>query len=323
MPFAKKLFNAGLLLGGALGAMAIYNRVTESLAGELDTVLTGKEYRYPWKYGDMFYEVKGADGAKPLLLIHSFGPGASSYEWRKNVDVLAEHFRVYTLDLLGYGSSDHPAIDYDAELYTDLLHDFIREVIGDQPVIAVAHGTTSAYIIACAFRRPQLFERLVLISPPQDILQETFPSPTNAALKTILRLPVLGQFVYNLLTSRQAIRRYYDRHGYHNLTLLTDELVEYIYTSAHQPNSHYAIASYLSGYLTLDVHEPLARLKVPVLAVWGREGALSPTEQAEAFKRVNPDLETRILDKSRFHLQEEQATNFNNLLREYASAIVS
>jgi pimeloyl-ACP methyl ester carboxylesterase len=322
MSLAKKMFNTGLLLGGALGAMAIYNKVTESLAGELDTILTGREAHYPWKYGDMFYEVKGASGAKPLLLIHSLGPGASSYEWRKNVDVLAEHFCVYTLDLLGYGSSDHPAIDYDAELYTDLLHDFIREVIGDQPVIAVAHGTTCAYIIACAFRRPQLFERLVLISPPQEILQETFPSPANTALKTALRLPVVGQFIYNLLTSRQGIRRYYDRHGYHNLTLLSDELVEYIYTSAHQPNSHYAIASYLSGDLTLDVHEPLARLKVPVLAVWGREGVLSPAEQAAAFKRVNPNLETRIFDKSRFHLQEEQATSFNNLLREYASATV-
>ncbi|HEY7413788.1 MAG TPA: alpha/beta fold hydrolase [Ktedonobacteraceae bacterium] len=326
MSFTKKLFNTSLLLGGTLGAMAIYNRITESLAGELDSVLTGKEYRYPWKYGDMFYEVKGAREAKPLLLIHSFGPGASSYEWRKNVDVLAEHFHVYTLDLLGYGSSDHPVIDYDAELYTDLLYDFIREVIGDQRVIAVAHGMTCAYIIACAFRRPQLFERLVLISPPQDILyeaQETSFNLVSAAFKAILRLPVIGQFIYNLLTSRRAIRSYYDKYGYHNLGLLTDELVEYIFTSAHQPNSHYAIASYLGDALTLDVREPLARLKVPALIVWGRESTLTPTEQAETFKQINPNLETRILDKSRFHLQDEQATSFNNLLREYANAPVS
>src|SRR5579885_1802242 len=97
-----------LLTGGAIGALAIFNRVTESMAGELDTVLTGEERRYPWKYGDMFYEVKGAREAKPLLLIHSFGPGASSYEWRKNIDALSEQFRVYSLDLLGFGLSDHP-----------------------------------------------------------------------------------------------------------------------------------------------------------------------------------------------------------------------
>src|SRR5581483_6830314 len=150
MNLTKKLLTTGLLVGGGLGALAIFNKMTESMAGELDTVLAGEERRYPWKYGDMFYEVKGAPEAKPLLLIHSFWPGASSFEWRKNVDVLAEHFRVYTLDLLGFGLSDHPAIDYEAELYTDLLHDFIREVIG-QPTIVVAHGLTCSFIIACAF----------------------------------------------------------------------------------------------------------------------------------------------------------------------------
>ncbi len=59
MAFAKKLLNTSLIISGALGAMTVYNRATEMLAGELDTVLTGEARRYPWKYGDMFYEVKG------------------------------------------------------------------------------------------------------------------------------------------------------------------------------------------------------------------------------------------------------------------------
>src|SRR5437762_1665572 len=141
MALAKKLLTAGALLGGALGAITIYNRLTESLSGELDTILTGEERRYPWKYGDMFYEVKGARDAKPLLLIHGFGPGASSYEWRKNVDALSEQFRVFTLDLLGFGLSDHPGIDYTAETFSDLISDFLKEAIG-KPAVVVAHGLT-------------------------------------------------------------------------------------------------------------------------------------------------------------------------------------
>ena len=86
MAFGKRLVTTGAVIGGTLGTLAIYNKVTESMAGELDTVLRGEERRYPWKYGDMFYEVKGSRDAKPLLLIHGFGPGASSYEWRKNVE---------------------------------------------------------------------------------------------------------------------------------------------------------------------------------------------------------------------------------------------
>src|SRR5947209_20382701 len=89
MKLTGKLLTAGLLVGGTVGTLAAVNKLTESQAGELDTVLTGEERRYPWKYGDVFYQVKGSRDAKPLLLIHAIAPGASSFEWRKNVDALA------------------------------------------------------------------------------------------------------------------------------------------------------------------------------------------------------------------------------------------
>jgi pimeloyl-ACP methyl ester carboxylesterase len=321
MTLTGKLLTAGVTGGAVLGALTIFNKMTESMAGELDTVLKGEERRYPWKEGDMYYQVKGARNAKPLLLIHSFGPGASSYEWRKNVDALAEQFRVYAVDLMGFGLSDHPLIDYTAETFADLIGDFIKEVIG-KPTVVVAHGMPCAYVIANAFRRPQLFERLVLVAPPPIILQEVVPGPGNTLWKTILRLPIVGQFIYNLLTTRQAIWGYYERQGYHNPNLIRDELVEYMYTSAHQPNSRYPMASFLSNYLTLDVHEPLNRLQMPTILVWGREGLTSPTEVTEAFKRVNPRVEIRLLDKSSFEAQDEQATNFNNLIKEFATTPV-
>ncbi len=317
MGFTKKLVTIGLVLGGTIGTLALVNGVTETMAGELDTVLTGEERRYPWKYGDMFYKVKGSRDAKPLVLIHSFAPGASSYEWRRNIDTLSEQFRVYAIDLLGFGLSDHPAIEYDGELYTDLLNDFIREVVG-KPAIVVAHGLPCAYVIAVAYRRPQLFERIVLLTPPTSIVQEVYPSALNTVQKTTLRIPVIGQFIYNILTTRQAIRGYYDAQGYHNPGLITDDLIEYIYTSAHQPDSRYAPASFLTGALNLDVHEALARLQVPVVAIWGRESASSPYEASAAFKRVNMQTEVQIIDKAAVQLQDEQAAQFNNLLRTYA-----
>jgi pimeloyl-ACP methyl ester carboxylesterase len=322
MKFTGKLLTASLAVGGVLGALTISNKMTESMAGELDTVLKGEERRYPWKDGDMYYQVKGAREAKPLLLIHSFGPGASSYEWRKNVDALSQQFRVYTIDFMGFGLSDRPAIDYTAETFADLIGDFIKEVIG-KPTTVVAHGLPCAYVVANAYRRPQLFERLILVAPPPTIMvQETVLGPLNVASKTLLRLPIIGQFIYNLLTSRKAIRDYYDRQGYHNPNLIHDELVEYVYTSAHQPNSHYPMASFLSGYLNMDVHEPLARLQMPVVLMWGREGLTSPADVSNTFKRINPRADIRILDRCSFELQDEQAASFNNLVKEFAAAAV-
>jgi len=90
--FTRKLLTSTLVVGGAVGAIALYNKFIESQVSEPDTVLKGEERRYPWKYGDIFYQVKGSRDAKSLLLIHGFGPGASSFEWRKNVDALVRAF---------------------------------------------------------------------------------------------------------------------------------------------------------------------------------------------------------------------------------------
>ncbi len=322
MKLTGKLLTTGLVVGGVLGTITVANKLTESMAGELNTVLTGEERRYPWKYGDMFYEVKGDRNAKPLLLIHSFGPGASSHEWRKNIDVLATQFCVYVIDLLGFGLSDRPSIDYTSETFTDLISDFIREVVA-KPTVVVAHGITCAFVIADTYRQPKFFERLVLVTPSPTMLQEQTTGPLNSAWKFVLRTPILGQFTYNLLASRRAIRGYYDRQGYHNQGLITDEIVEYIFTSAHQPNARFAAASFLSNYLTMDIHEAFARLPMPITVVLGREGTLTPSEASEAFKRVNPRIDVRIIDKCSQNPQDEQASTFNSLIGEFAGATVT
>ena len=317
-----KLLTATAVVGGTLGTLTLLNKMTESQAGELDTVLKGEGRRYPWKYGDVFYLVKGNRESKPLLLVHGFGPGASSYEWRKNIDALAEQFRVYALDLMGFGLSDRPPIDYTPETYADLINDFLKEVI-NKPTVVVAHGETSAYVIANAYRFPQLYERLVLVGPTPAILEETVPGPVNTALKFLLRTPIVGQFFYNMMTTRRAIQNYYDRGGYHNPGLITDELVEYIFSSAHQPNARYAAASAFTKGLSQDAHEPLARLQVPIVIVFGREAVPTPAESGAAFKRVNSRIETRTLDNCSGQPQDEQSTKFNALVREFAATPVA
>lgn len=63
----------------------------------------------------------------PLLLIHGFG--ASIYHWRYNIPILARDYHVYAIDLLGFGLSDKPIIDYSAELWRDQALAFIKEVV--------------------------------------------------------------------------------------------------------------------------------------------------------------------------------------------------
>ena len=130
-----------MLAGGAgVAALAALNAAIQRNASEPDdSALGGEAHFFRWKHGRVFYKTAGAENpGPPLVFIHGVGAGASSFMWRKNFDDLARDFRVYAFDLLGFGFSDKPAAaSYSADLYVDLITDFIREVSG-YPVNIIA-----------------------------------------------------------------------------------------------------------------------------------------------------------------------------------------
>jgi pimeloyl-ACP methyl ester carboxylesterase len=82
--------------------------------------------------------------------------------WRKNFDALARDFPVYALDLLGFGFSDKPGTaPYSAELYVELITDFIREVT-NYPVNVIASSLGAAYAVRVADEHPELINALIL-----------------------------------------------------------------------------------------------------------------------------------------------------------------
>ena len=54
--------------------------------------------------------MEAGDGP-PVILLHGFPE--TSYAWRKQIPVLAVHYRVVAPDLRGYGETEKPASGYD------------------------------------------------------------------------------------------------------------------------------------------------------------------------------------------------------------------
>src|SRR6185503_1197243 len=142
-----------MIAGGAgVAALAAMNATIKRNANEPDdSALGGEASFFESKYGRVFYKSSGVENpGPPLIFIHGVGAGASSFMWRKNFDELARDFRVYAFDLLGFGFSDKPAAaSYSADLYVDLITDFIREVSG-YPVNIIASSLGAAYAIRVA-----------------------------------------------------------------------------------------------------------------------------------------------------------------------------
>jgi pimeloyl-ACP methyl ester carboxylesterase len=309
-----------LLLGGAaLLTGAVLASLDEKIitgGGELYSPLDDNVQRYAWKYGDIAYTVMG-DGP-PLVLFHSINAGASSFEWRLNARPLAQRFRVYVPDLLGYGLSDRPALRYSARTFVELVTDFTREVVGERASV-LALSLTAAFVVQAAYEHPELFERLILIEPTGvagRLARE--PNLSDRLTGMVLSMPVLGTAIFTIIVSRWGLKSFLRGQAYYDRARVSDDIIDYDYLTSHQPGAIYVPRAFLSGQLNINIAEPFVRLAQPVLLVWGRDAGINPLRNGKALAALNPQARLEVFGQSRLLPHEEHTEQFNRLVMAFA-----
>ena len=307
-----------LLAGGAgMAALAAVNASIQRRALEPDDSALGGDARlFTWKYGEIFYKEAGRDnGGLPIVFIHGIGAGVSSFMWRKNFDDLAKDFRVYAFDFLGFGFSDKPpAAPYSADLYVELITDFIREVAGGR-VNVVASSLGASYAVRVADEHPELINAMILNAPAGYDTMHTRPGMTGAAFYGLLQSPVLGTSFHNVMASERSIRDYARRTLFYDYRRVTDRLVAHLYATSHQPGAQHAMAAFLSGYLNCDMRAAFSRLDQPLVLVWGKQDVTTPVAKALALIELNPRAWLEVFDYCRMLPEQEHPEKFNSLVR--------
>lgn len=317
MSLVGKIWKTTLTAGAGVAALAAINARIRRQAHEPDDAAFGGEARFfHWQHGNIFYKTAGAENkGQPLVFVHGIGAGASSFMWRRNFDQLARDFRVYALDLLGFGFSDKPAsAPYSADLYVELIADFIREVVG-APARLVANSLGAAYSVRVACEQPELVHSLVLVAPAGAGDLRARPGIAGAAFYGLLQSPVLGTSFYNVIASERSIRDYARKELFYDRRRATNRLVAQYYAASHQPGAQHAIAAFLSGYLNTDMRAAFAQLSQPVTLVWGKQDQTNPIEHAAELLRLHPRVGLEIFDRCRMMPQEEHSEKFNALVR--------
>ncbi|MBD0369510.1 MAG: alpha/beta fold hydrolase [Pyrinomonadaceae bacterium] len=312
-----KIWKTVLATGAGAAALAAVNANIRRNAKEPEENALGGEAKwFDWREGRVFYKESGAQHkGTPLVFIHGIGAGASSFMWRKNFDALAESFHVYALDLLGFGASEKPATaPYSADLYTDLIADFIHEV-AKAPADIIANSLAGAFTIRVADEHPHLVRSLILIAPTGADSLRARPGMTGAAFYGLLQSPVLGTSFYNVMSSERSIRDYARRQLFYDASRVTNRLVTQLYAASHQEGAQHAISAFLSGFLNTDIRDAFARLRQPVTLVWGKQDQMNPIEQAAALLSLNPNADMEIFDRCRMTPHEEHPEKFNAFIR--------
>ncbi|WP_416839018.1 alpha/beta fold hydrolase [Haloferax sp. DFSO52] len=265
-----KLRRAIGLAAAGLGVAAVANTALSNRAGPLEPPLDGTQKPYRWRGMDVSFVEAGDADAPTLVFLHGINAAGSSGEFREVFSELAEDYHVVAPDLPGFGLSDRPSLYYSPALYEDFVGDFLTEY--DDPAV-VASSLTSAYAVAAAARDDVSVSQFVLICPTS----RGGPDPKEW-LRELVRTPVVGETLFNVVASRRSIQYFNDDHGYFDPSKASDEWEDYEWRTAHQENARFAPASFVSGYLNsdIDLGTALADLDVPTTLIWGRESDITP-----------------------------------------------
>jgi len=255
----------------AAGAAVAASRGLRARAGKLEPPLSGDHDSYRWRGMDIHYTEAGDPDDETLVCVHGINAAGSSGEFRGIVADLAEDHHVVAPDLPGFGCSDRPPLRYSAALYEDFVGDFLAEY--DEPAV-LASSLSASYVTSALERGDTDASRLALVCPTAT----GGPEPPKTWLRELLRAPVLGEAVFNLLGSKPSISYFNADHGYWDPAKAGEEWQEYEWRTTHQEGARFAPASFVSGDLNSDLAlgPALADLDVPTTILWGREADLPP-----------------------------------------------
>jgi pimeloyl-ACP methyl ester carboxylesterase len=303
-----------LLAGAAtgLGLLAASNRAIAARAEPLDPALDGRQRTVRWRGMNVAYTEAGDPDAPDVVLLHGVNAAGSSGEFRAVFDDLARDYHVVAPDLPGFGRSDRPAMEYRPELYEAFVASFLARF--ERPTV-VASSLTAAFVTGALADAALDVARLLYVCPTT-----TGGPPANRLLRDLFRSPVVGESLFNLLTSRPAIRYFNADHGYYDTSVLSADWVDYEWQTAHQPNARYPAAAFVSGYLNSDVDlgGTLADVGVPVTFVWGREASVTPLSDGRELA-ATADARLVVFDDTKLLPHVEFPARFVDVVREELS----
>lgn len=275
----KKNYKTIALLGAAtISGIHVINRLYFSYAKSKEILNKTENNYYDWRFGKIRYQKKGNGNA--VLLIHDLDIGSSSYEFYRLADELAKTNEVYTIDLLGYGLSEKPNFTYTNFLYVQLVNDFIKNIIGKKTTL-ITSGEAAAIAVMTCHTNPGLIKNMIFINPISINKFNQIPTKRSKINKYMIETPVIGTFIYNLISNKESITKNFKEKYYYDFGNSKLEEVYAYLEAAHlnDYNAKYTYASYVGKYMNINIYQALKNIDHSIMIVFGKE-----YENAEMIK---------------------------------------
>jgi len=245
-----------------------------------------------------------------IILLHGYF--YDSFQWSKNIDALAKRFKVYALDLWGFGYSTREPMDYSYQLYVGQLLKFMDALSIDKAsLIGQSMGGGTCILFTTQHR--ERVNKMILVA------SGGMPNPLSLIAR-IACLPGIGELLFSMQGSRKGMLKtafIYDK------SLLTEEYVENVTRFHKVIGTTEVLLKILRkrfwGTLLADIHK-LAEIGVPILIVWGRQDKSIPLQLGQKMHRILKGSRLEILDPAGHCPNDEQPGKFNQIAVRFLSS---
>lgn len=273
---------------------------------------------WQWRGYPIRFQTAGTQGSA-VLLIH--GLGASSEHWRKNIPALAEHHRVYAIDLIGFGQSAKPApghppenpIEYRFDTWGEQIIAFCQEVIGE-PVYVAGNSIGCIVALQAAVMAPQMVRAIALLDCALRSQHERklnwYRRLTFPFVQKILTYPPIGHYFFVKLAQPKVLRKVLLK-AYGRAEAVTDELIDSLLQPTQEPGAADVFLSFITyskGPLPEDL---LPQITCPVLIAWGTADPFEPFAKGKALANF-PIVEEFIPLEGVGHCPQDEAPELVN-----------
>ena len=232
----------------------------------------------------------------PVICLHGVGFTAGGHEWFRNVEALAENFRVIAPDFVGWGAGSRLRQGYSFARLTDFVRE-LQDCLGIARSHVVGHSMGGWVASLFAYESPQRVDRLVLAGAGGAA---TRPLP----MMTEFQPPSLEE-VAAALAARCGLPE--------------DEVypwAEYAYGQVQDPEalaSYRRILAHMSDPETRNLYNMLRRypyIGSQTLVVWGEADQVNSLELGQQIARSIPGAALAVMQGGHFP-QMERPEEFN------------
>ena len=290
-----------------------------------------------WSYKGLrvHYRATGEESNTPIVLIHGFG--ASSDHWRNNAEVLAsEGFRIYGIDLIGFGRSEQNLqgeINYlDNQIWAKQLASFLDEIVDvkeNGKVILIGNSLGALTAITTLSLRPSLIKTIIAAPLPEPIainpitifIPIWFEKLKKFLIKLFFHLFPLKPLI-NLISKTKLIT--FGLQSAYFRSIANDNLLKRIVSvPARRPNAAKALRSMCIGMSNRkdsikgpSIIKEIQNLpnRPPILLIWGKQDKLIPLFLAKKLIKLHPWIKLNVIDDAGHCLHDESPKDFNYIV---------